>query len=155
MYFGALLGPSVPFWVLLGPSGMKSPFAKFQHFLRHIGWRRSGNPYSSLLDTLGLFRAIFYPFGLFCADLKRTQRAHKGPKRPTHKGSKGPQRTQECPTEMNDDFLTPPTKVMYKMLKRFKRALHTKRVQKSQKGPKRAQIGPAGPNNGPKEFKSV
>ena len=34
------------------------------------------------------------------------QKAPKGPKR-AQKGPKEPQSTQECPTEINDDFLTP------------------------------------------------
>ncbi len=32
-YFGDLVGPCGPFWVLLVLSGMNSPFAKFQHFV--------------------------------------------------------------------------------------------------------------------------
>ena len=64
-YFGALLGRSGPFWVLFGPSGMESPIAKFQHFLRHIGRRRSGNPYSSLLDISGYFGDLLVLSGPF------------------------------------------------------------------------------------------
>jgi hypothetical protein len=50
-----------------------------------------------------------------------------------------------CLTEMNSDFLTPPTNVNVKMLKLFKRALHNKIAQK---GPKRGQKGPYVAQNG-------
>jgi len=69
-YFGDLLGPCGPFWVLLVLSGMNSPFAKFQHFLRHIGRLGSGNHHSSLFDTHGphwALSGLLGPFELYWA----------------------------------------------------------------------------------------
>jgi len=59
-YFGELLGPSGPFWVLLRPSVMSSPFVKFQHF------------YVTLVGgvqeiTVRLCLTLLCPFGLFLA----------------------------------------------------------------------------------------